>query len=429
MIDKLRVLECFAGVGSQSMALRNIGVNYEVVGIMEIDKHALVGYSAIHKDLIDNIPAVSDDYMYNYLRKKEVGTNFSTGKNELPKKGEKLRQIYLADMKTNNLGDISLVNVNDIPDHDFMTYSFPCKNISNEGKQDGFEEGSGTQSSLVWECKKIIESKKPKFLMMENVKNIVSKVHKSYFDSWCNWLTSMGYKNYWKIYNGNDFGVAQSRERVIMISIKEEICNRINFTEPNSNGKKQKLIDIVDYSTLEDYLIDINSLEGFVEIIDNNLLNGIRNKIIDEGILFTNKESKEIIERRNKYLPLYSDLNNSSLIVREATKIGYKVAEVGDSINLSQKNSKTRRGRVGKEEAKTLTTACEQAIVLDGYKIKKLSPLEAWRLQGFSDGDYYKAEKAGIPKINLYERAGRGIVVPMLEEIFKCLFKEYIVKN
>ena len=397
MVDKLRVLECFAGVGSQSMALRNIGVNYEVVGIMEIDKHALVGYSAIHKDLIDNIPTVSDDYMYNYLRRKEVGTNFSTGKNELPKKGEKLRQIYLADVKTNNLGD-------------------------------GFEEGSGTQSSLVWECKKIIESKKPKFLMMENVKNIVSKLHKSYFDSWCNWLTSMGYRNYWKIYNGNDFGVAQSRERVIMISIKEEICSRINFTEPNSNGKKQKLTDIVDYSTLEDYLIDIDSLEGFIEIIDNNLLNEIRNKIIDEGILFTNKESKEIIERRNKYLPLYNDLNNSSLIVREATKIGYKVAEVGDSINLSQKNSKTRRGRVGKEEAKTLTTACEQAIVLDGYKIKKLSPLEAWRLQGFSDGDYYKAEKAGIPKMNLYERAGRGIVVPMLEEIFKCLFKEYIVK-
>ncbi len=429
MVDKLRVLECFAGVGSQSMALRNIGVNHEVVGIMEIDKHALVGYSAIHKDLIDDIPIVSDEYMYNYLRDKEVGTNFSTGKNELPKKGEKLRQIYIADIKTNNLGDISLIDVNKIPDHDFMTYSFPCKNISNEGKQDGFEEGSGTQSSLVWECKKIIESKEPKFLMMENVKNIVSKVHKAYFDSWCSWLSSMGYKNYWKIYNGNNFGVAQSRERVIMISIKEEICNRINFVEPNSNGRKQKLMDIIDYATLDDYIIDADYMEGFIEIIDNDLLNSMRDKIIDEGILFTNKESEEIINRRNKYLPLYNNLNNSSLIVREATKIGYKVAEVGDSINLSQKNSKTRRGRVGKEEAKTLTTACEQAVVLENYKIKKLSPLECWRLQGFKDEDYYKAEKAGIPKLNLYERAGRGIVVPMLEEIFKNLFKDYIINN
>lgn len=428
-MNKLKVLECFAGVGSQSMALRNIGVNYEVVGIMEIDKHALVGYSAIHRDLIDDLPKVTDEDMYDYLRKKNVGTNFSTGKNELPKKGEKLRQIYLADIKTKNLGDISLVDVNNIPEHDFMTYSFPCKNISNEGKQEGFEEGSGTQSAMLWECKKIIESKKPKFLMMENVMNIVSKRHKSYFDSWCNWLNGVGYKNYWKIYNGNDFGVAQSRERVIMISIREDLCDQINFIQPKSNGKKQKLIDIVDYSTLDEYIIDIDSMKGFIEIIDNDLLEEIKNKVIDEGVLYTNKESQEIINKRNKYIPLYNDLNNSSLIVREATKIGFKVAEVGDSINLSQRNSKTRRGRVGKQKAKTLTTACEQAVVLQDYKIKKLSPLECWRLQGFKDEDYYKAEKAGIPKVNLYERAGRGIVVPMLEEIFKNLFKEYIIEN
>lgn len=426
MKNKLKVLECFAGVGSQSMALRNIGVDFEVVGIMEIDKYGLICYSAIHKNLNDDIEVKSDEYMYDYLRNKNVGTNFSTGKNELPKKGEKLRQIYIADKKCRNLGDITKVDIDKVPEHDFMTYSFPCKNISVEGKQDSFEEGSGTQSSLLWECKKIITAKKPKFLMLENVMNIVSKRHKPQFDIWCKWLEDQGYVNYWKVYNGNDFGVAQSRERVIMISIKRELSERINFKNPNGQYKKNKLIDVIDTSNIDEYLVDESYLNGFVEIIDNKLLQQLSNDILNEAILYTNKEDEQHISKRNKYLPLYSNTENCSMLVREATQLGYKIANVGDSVNLNQKNSKTRRGRIGRQEAKTLDTSCNQAVVLDGYKLKKLSPLDCWRLQGFSDSDYYKVEKAGIPKAKLYERAGRGIVVPMLEEIFKELLKEYL---
>lgn len=431
MSDKLRVLECFSGVGSQSMALKNIGVNFEVVGIMEIDKYGLLAYSAIHNDSLDDLPSETDEYMYQYLRSKNVGTNFSTGKNELPKRGNKLREIYVADIKSKNLGDVTLIDVDDIPNHDLMTYSFPCKNISVEGKQDSFEEGSGTQSSLIWECKKIISAKKPKFLMMENVMNIVSKRHKPQFDIWCKWLEDEGYTNYWKVYNGNDFGVPQSRDRVIMISIKNELVDKINYYDPTGRNERVKLKDIIDYNTLEDYVLDKEYLDGLVEVIDNDLLEELKDEILDNAILYTNKESQEFISRRNKYLPLYKNLDNVSVLVREATSLGYKIANVGDSINFNQKNSKTRRGRIGKQEAKTLDTSCNQAIILDDYRLKRLSPLECWRLQGFSDEDYYKAEAIGLPKSKLYERAGRGIVVPMLEDIFLELFKntEYFNKK
>ena len=113
----LRVFEAFAGVGSQRMALQNIGIEHEVVAISEIDNFAIASYEAIHG-------------------------------------------------KVNNLGDISKLEEKDIPDHDLFTYSFPCQDISLAGKQGGFEKGSGTRSSLLWECNRVIESKKPKYLLL-----------------------------------------------------------------------------------------------------------------------------------------------------------------------------------------------------------------------------------------------------------------------
>ena len=123
IIMTLRVLEAFSGVGSQRMALRNLGINHEVVAIAEIDKYAIKSYEAIH--------------------------------------GE-----------TFNLGDVSQVEIEDIPNHDLFTYSFPCQDISVAGNGLGLDEGSGTRSGLLWECQKIIAGKKPKYLLLENVKNL-----------------------------------------------------------------------------------------------------------------------------------------------------------------------------------------------------------------------------------------------------------------
>lgn len=164
----LRVFEAFAGYGSQSIALRNLGIEHEVVAISEIDKYAIKAYEAIHGP-------------------------------------------------TNNLGDICKIDPRDIPDHDLFTYSFPCQDLSVAGKQAGL--GEGTRSGLLYECEKIIETKKPKYLLLENVKNLVGKKFKLQFDEWLDYLESLGYTNYWKVLNAKDYGVPQNRERVFVVSI------------------------------------------------------------------------------------------------------------------------------------------------------------------------------------------------------------------
>lgn len=420
---KLRVFEAFAGVGSQSMALRNIGVNYEVVGISEVDRYAILAYDAIHNDGIE-APKVSKDEMLKEFEDKHICYNFSTDKSEIPKKVEEIKKIYDAHMRSKNYGDIRLINPVELPDFDMYTYSFPCKNISVEGKQDGFKEGKDMKSSLVWECKKIIEVKKPKYLMMENVKNIVSKRHKPTFDEWCEWLKKQGYTNYWKIYNSNKFNVPQNRERVIMISILDEE-NQFNF--PYESEKCIPIIDIIEKENIDKYIIPKDKTDGLVEVISKNKLKEIESVIMRDCILYTNKEHKSDINKRNKHFPLCSDSENDCVVlVREATQLGYKIANVGDTVNLNQKNSKTRRGRIGRQESKTLDTSCNQAVILEDFRIKRLSPLECWRLQGIKDEHFYKTQNIGLPESKLYERAGRAITIPVLENIFKMFLGEYI---
>ena len=146
----IRVFEAFAGYGSQSIALRNLGISHKVVAISEIDKYAIKAYEAIHEPTL-------------------------------------------------NLGDISKIKVEDIPAHDLFTYSFPCQDLSVAGKQAGL--GKGTRSGLLYECEKIIEYCKPKYLLLENVKNLVGKKFKQQFDEWLAYLESLGYTSYWKVLN------------------------------------------------------------------------------------------------------------------------------------------------------------------------------------------------------------------------------------
>ena len=167
----LRVFEAFSGYGSQSIALRNLGIEHEVVAISEIDKYAIKAYEAIHGPVL-------------------------------------------------NLGDISKIDVNDIPQHDLFTYSFPCQDLSVAGKQKGL--GEGTRSGLLYECEKVIEHCRPKYLLLENVKNLVGKKFKADFDKWLEYLEGLGYTNYWKVLNAKNYGVPQNRERVFVVSILGE---------------------------------------------------------------------------------------------------------------------------------------------------------------------------------------------------------------
>ena len=315
------MIELFAGIGSQTQALKNAGIEHESVAISEIDKYALQSYELLHG-------------------------------------------------KTLNLGDISTIDPNSAPDCDLITYSFPCQDLSVAGAQLGAEEGSGTRSSLLWECKKLIEAKKPRFLLMENVKNLVGSTHKPNFEKWLKYLESLGYSNYWKVLNSVDFGVPQSRERVFCVSI---LNPKKDFVFPAGNGRTVKLRDILDpkesvpanmYMNDRPYEPRNSSVES-----DNGLIH----------------------------------LGNLNMAGNESIKRVYSPDGVCPTLT-------------------TMTGGHRQPkIYLGEDGVRKLTPKECWRVMGFSEDNYSKVE-GKLSNTQLYKQAGNTICVPCLEAIFKELF-------
>lgn len=207
----LKVFEAFSGYGSQSMALRNIGVDHEVVGISEIDKYAIMAYNATHPE-------------------------------------------------TKNYGDICKIDWKDVPDFDLFTYSFPCTDISNAGAQAGFDEGSGTRSSLLWECRNAIVAKHPKYLLMENVKAIASKKFLPGLKKWQEFLSAEGYTNFIKILNAKDYGIPQNRERCFIVSILGDAW----YDFPQPRPLELKLKDLLEEKVDEKYYIDQERVNNFI---------------------------------------------------------------------------------------------------------------------------------------------------------------------
>lgn len=205
------------------MALRNIGVDFKVTNTSDWDYNAVLSYNAIHtKDPKDFTYNKTIEEIENELYQLNIS---SDGKKPLTLKQiqryneKKKKDIYNAFKNTNNLGSIVGLNVDEVEDCDLFTYSFPCTNISVSGRQAGLAKGSGTASSMLWECQKIIEAKKPKYLLMENVKNLVGKKFKPFFDEWIEYLDGQGYKSWYKVINAKDHGISQNRERCYCVSI------------------------------------------------------------------------------------------------------------------------------------------------------------------------------------------------------------------
>ncbi|WP_301389656.1 DNA cytosine methyltransferase [Enterococcus entomosocium] len=374
----LKVFEAFAGVGSQRMALRNLGIPHEIVAIAEIDKFAIASYEAIHG-------------------------------------------------KVNNLGDISTVATEDIPDHDLFTYSFPCQDISVAGKQAGLDVDSGTRSGLLWECQKVIAAKKPKYLLLENVKNLVGKRHKANFDLWLEWLVAQGYSNYWQVLNAKDCGVPQNRERVFVVSILGE---HVPFCFPKRQKITTRLLDLLEENVDEKFTLDNTKTRALLAQIDyvpteEIKLNQVGNfeKLSNPNKKFNDPQIGRVLDTMGicQALDTMQGGNRQpKILIKNATKQGYLEAYEGDDIDLAYPNSSTRRGRVQKESSPTLQTG-DTVGTLDSLRIRKLTPLECWRLMGFTDQDFYKAQAVNSNS-QLYKQAGNAIVVPVLEGIFSQLF-------
>ena len=610
--NPLRLIELFAGIGSQTQALKNIGVPHKVVAISEIDKYAIQSYEAMHG-------------------------------------------------KVNNLGDIRAIKA--LPDADLWTYSFPCQDISVAGKGAGIKEG--TRSGLLFEVERLLNVASesgtlPKYLLLENVKNLVSKKFKADFDRWLSFLSSLGYTNYWQILNAKDYGIPQNRERVFCVSIRGEhspfvfpekqelkLCLRdmidtvvdekyylkestirsiVNssfnarrdsirnpngwacclkardFHEPQCvqvgevvGEKWDKMHDIsrrvyepdglsptvhcqqggnTELKIAENFvlgglqahqtprtdgvspalteamgkgggqtpvIIDTNQAaaerffkqavetvlenecevgdtvdafnkkvnrsgvcptittrpEGFktailpivedrtdnpviaamrgrnpdnpsdrtsgvptqqrLEVNDKGLCNTLTSVQKDNLVLEQKKGSKEYVARRYRefiekhgYIPknfvAYNKMevddiaptltgqcscpSGSSAVlmmeepvqVKVATKQGYEEAERGDFVNITYPGSKTKRGRVGKGIAHTLTCGDGNAVITENIRIRKLTPRECLRLMGWIDEQIDKIQAAKISGTQQYRQAGNGIVVQVLEAIFKALF-------
>ena len=451
----IKVFEAFSGVGSQAMALRNIGLDFEVVGISEVDRYGLLCYDKIHHNG-EPVEEKTEEEMLAEMIKVNIGYNFSTGANELPKDYESIKQLYEAHIRSKNYGDIRYIQEEFLPNFDLFTYSFPCKNISVAGKQAGLGKNSNTQSSLLWECLRIISHVKPKYLLMENVKNLVGKNHIRDFKEWISKLEALGYNNYWSVLNGKNFGVAQNRERVMMVSILKEYDN--GFSMPQGIPCSVVLEDIIeDEVDVTYYLNDI-----FIEKYSDKQ-KGIITHQAKTMVMVRQYE----IDKEELRIFLVDHLNKSSYTkcsIAQALDLPYTLVEhwfrgsirgfsiplashwyqLKELLNINVDKydlaitsfirregvfEKAKRVYDVKGIAPTLTaTTCNEKVLLRDGKIRHLTERETWRLQGFSDNDYDKV-KDFIPSQRLYERAGRGIVVPMLEQIFKELFKEELVKQ
>ena len=225
----LRVFESFAGYGSQSMALQRLKDNYptfdfKVVGFSEIDENAIKAYKEVHGDI-------------------------------------------------KNYGDISKVNWDEVPDFDLFTMSSPCQDFSMSGKRRGGEEGSGTRSSLLWECTKAIEIKRPKYILFENVKGLISGTFLKGFHKWQSRLHKLGYENFTQVLNASDYNVPQNRERVFMISIlRTDSEPNPSFYFPKKMKLERRIKDILEPNVDESFYLSDKALEYFCRV--NNGLNG-----------------------------------------------------------------------------------------------------------------------------------------------------------
>ena len=219
---KLRLFESFSGMGTQAMALKKANIQYENVCTSEIEPNAIIAYAMIHCGMKKNderINEVNLDEAKEFLLSHNICYNFKTEQVGLPKSSKKIKEIYLACQLSKNMGDITGIDTNKVPDMDLFTFSSPCTDISRAGNQQGFAEGSGTRSSLLWECEKILRDKRPKYIMMENVKDIASPKFRDGFGKWLDILKNYGYECHWSIENAVNHNVPQFRERMILFGI------------------------------------------------------------------------------------------------------------------------------------------------------------------------------------------------------------------
>lgn len=378
-------------------------------------------------------------------------------------------------------GDITKVDAKDVPDHDVLVGGFPCQAFSVAGKRLGFDDTRGT---LFFEIARLAAEKKPKLMLLENVKGLISHDKGKTLDTIVQTLNDIGYTVDFDVLNSKYFGVPQNRERIFIVAVRDDLIEVSPWvtgkrTDVVAKGKKR----ISALAGVKTFNFDWPTQEAVTA-----RLRDILEPEVDEKYYLSEEKTAALVAQ-------LEDKQAEGLAVREATTKGYAVAAEGDAVNFQFPNSKTRRGRVGKQIAQTLeASAINQGVVVSDpimlghidlkghdaikrvysaegvgptlttmggghrepkiaetspkYRIRKLTPKECWRLQGFSDNQFYKAkyyteqeakeiienakrkgkrdisEDTRIERLSdsqLYKQAGNAVTVNVIEAIGRKL--------
>lgn len=385
----IKVLELFSGIGACSEALTNLGIEHEIVDAVEIDKYAIQSFNAIH------------------------GTSFEP------------QDITKWDKEI---------------ECDLIMHGSPCQDFSIAGKQAGGDKDSGTRSSLMYETIRIVAKLKPKYVIWENVKNLLSKKHRHNFDAYIETMANLGYKSFYQVLNAKDYGIPQQRERVFTVSILDP---EATYVFPEAIPLEKRLKDLLEEEAPEKFYLTDEQTKKLRESTFNqqrareNAPDAIVPTLcardykdpqcVRLGGLYDSEQTKH--QAGSIYDPegvcatlstMQGGNQEPIVAIRTATKKGYDFASDGDGIDLAYPESNTRRGRVGHGVSKTLPTSDSQGV-LDGTRIRKLTPKECWRLMGFSDASFKRAQSSGVSNSQLYKQAGNSIVVNVLEAILRRL--------
>jgi DNA (cytosine-5)-methyltransferase 1 len=385
----MKFLDLFAGIGGFRLGMESAG--HECIGFCEIDKFARASYKAIHDT-----------------------------------KGE----IELHDIT--RVTDESIRGIGRV---DIICGGFPCQAFSIAGNRRGFEDTRGT---LFFEIARFASILRPKYLFLENVRGLLNHDGGATFETIIRTLDELGYDVEWQVLNSKNFGVPQNRERVFIIghlrgertrnvfpisgesqSISSQSVVKIGNVNPSGNGMNGEVYQADGLAPT----LTTNKGEGQkIAIPMFTLTAQDKHGILIAGKLPGNHDQNSRVYDTDGLAPTLSTMQGGGqepkIRVKEATSKGY--AEVGDSVNLSHPNSKTRRGRVGKQIANTLLAGESQGVIEPDFRIRKLTPRECWRLQGFPDWAFDKAQEVNSNS-QLYKQAGNSVTVNVIAAIAKEL--------
>ena len=475
--EKLTANILFSGIGCQERGFQNSNLfDLEVLNTSEISKESVLSYAAIHCGLTNEMVENYSNYPSREEMAKElteVNLGYEPEKDKyfdwfklIKRKNKDLEKYWLANKLSHNLGDIS--KIKELPYADLWTCSFPCCDVSVSGKMKGLNPDSGTRSSLLWENIRLLKKARdnnisPKYIMFENVKNLVSKRFIDDFNNLLEVLDELGFNSYWKVLNAKECGIPQNRERVFVISIRKDIDKHtFDFPVPFDNGLRLK--DILEENVDNKYYLSDDKVEKFKKIFniesDNVTTRGSDIASCIRATYYKNgsRNMCENIENGKGYEGVVEvELNNPMRIGNvygEQFGTGYagnvrskegvspalttmqgggrqphiitnEKIGIDKSINNTQlieyANCITSREDRGISNRQAEGTAIMETQ--NNIRIRKLTPRETYNLMGLTFEDCDNAAEIGVSNTHLYKQAGNGIVTNCVELIAEHLYK------